>query len=294
MAFMGHDGKWPVILWDSGRNIPDECGDDDLVRVCRAAHMLAYGKRNEPEAIRKRLIDGAVGPAEDGDETDPRDRTAALLLAQWELCGKGARRLTDASSPAWVAIDGVPNVSVTDERNVAAAVRPLADRGCPVVRVWLMDGPLPRRMLLVNAYDAHTDRENVFHPTPKPQSEAASTEDGGEQRPSGRMGRHGSMETGKQEPCEKKGTTRMAESNIEYTIRRIADQAYLWDDDLDGRHVSWEDDEDNASWLDTYDLAIRLALMDGVADDRNGMPVLKEGYEVVSRQWRWPDGNAYD
>ena len=93
MAFMGHDGKWPVILWDSGRNIPDECGDDDLIRVCRAAHMLAYGKRNESEAIRKRLIDGAVGPAEDGDETDPRDRTTALLLAQWELCGKGARRL---------------------------------------------------------------------------------------------------------------------------------------------------------------------------------------------------------
>ncbi len=149
-------------------------------------------------------------------------------------------------------------------------------------------------MLLVNAYEGHTDRENVFHPTSEPQPEAASTEDDGGQRPSGRMGRHGSMETGKQEPCEKKGTTHMAENNIEYTIRRIVDQAYLWDDDLDGKHVSWEDDEDNASWLDTYDFAIRLALMDGVADDRNGMPVLKEGYEVVSRQWRWPDGNACD
>ena len=30
----------------------------------------------------------------------------------------------------------------------------------------------------------------------------------------------------------------MADSNIEYAIRRIADQAYLWDDDLDGRYVS--------------------------------------------------------
>ncbi|WP_244609308.1 hypothetical protein [Bifidobacterium moukalabense] len=129
MAFMEHDGKWPVILWDSGRSIPDECGDGDLIRVCRVAHMLAYGKRNKPEAIWKRLIDGAGGPDEDGDETDPRDRTTALLLAQWELCGKGARCLPDASSSAWVAIDGVPNVSVTDERNVAAAVRPLADQG---------------------------------------------------------------------------------------------------------------------------------------------------------------------
>ena len=30
----------------------------------------------------------------------------------------------------------------------------------------------------------------------------------------------------------------MADSNIEYAIRRIAYQAYLWDDDLDGPYVS--------------------------------------------------------
>lgn len=78
----------------------------------------------------------------------------------------------------------------------------------------------------------------------------------------------------------------MAESDIEYAVRRIADQTYLWDDNLDGKSVSWEDDEDYASWLDTYDLTLELALMDGVADDRDGRPVLREGYEVVSRRWR--------
>ena len=76
----------------------------------------------------------------------------------------------------------------------------------------------------------------------------------------------------------------MADSNIEYAIRRIADQAYLWDDDLDGRYVSWEDDEDNASWLDTEALALNLAELDGVDG-----PVLDEGYEVVSRQWRYEE-----
>ena len=81
----------------------------------------------------------------------------------------------------------------------------------------------------------------------------------------------------------------MADSNIEYAIRRIADQAYLWDDDLDGRYVSWEDDEDNASWLDTEALALGLAEMDGVAHEGADGPVLDKGYEVVSRQWRYEE-----
>lgn len=81
----------------------------------------------------------------------------------------------------------------------------------------------------------------------------------------------------------------MADSNIEYAIRRITDQAYLWDDDLDGRYVSWEDDEDNASWLDTEALALNLAELDGVAHEGADGPVLDEGYEVVSRQWRYEE-----
>lgn len=81
----------------------------------------------------------------------------------------------------------------------------------------------------------------------------------------------------------------MADSNIEYAIRRIADQAYLWDDDLDGRYVSWEDDEDNASWLDTEALALNLAELDGVAHEGADGPVLDEGFEVVSRQWRYEE-----
>lgn len=78
----------------------------------------------------------------------------------------------------------------------------------------------------------------------------------------------------------------MAENDIEYAVRRIDDQTYLWDDGLDGASVSWEDDEDYASWLDSYDLALELALIDGVADDMDGRPVLREGYEMVSRRWR--------
>lgn len=86
----------------------------------------------------------------------------------------------------------------------------------------------------------------------------------------------------------------MADSNIEYAIRRKSDGAYLWDDDLDGRYVSWEDDEDNASWLDTEPLILELAEMDGLAVEGESGPVLKEGFEVVSRQWRFEEDYTED
>ena len=98
----------------------------------------------------------------------------------------------------------------------------------------------------------------------------------------------------------------MADSNIEYAIRRIADQAYLWDDDLDGRYVSWEDDEDNASWLDTEALALNLAELDGVAhegadgggltlsgDARKAAPRPQAGYRTTMVVPAWGRGAAF-
>lgn len=77
----------------------------------------------------------------------------------------------------------------------------------------------------------------------------------------------------------------MADNNIEYAIRRKSDNAYLWDDDLDGKYVSWEDDPDNASWLDSEDLILNLAELEGLAHDG----VLNDAYETVSRQWRYEE-----
>lgn len=71
---------------------------------------------------------------------------------------------------------------------------------------------------------------------------------------------------------------------FEFAIRRIEDQHYLADPNLDGSDPRWEDDADNATWLDTpeavYELADRFDLMDPDADHD---PVA--GVEFVKREW---------
>ena len=41
------------------------------------------------------------------------------------------------------------------------------------------------------------------------------------------------------------------QGGIEYAVMRSSDGALLWDDDLNGVYQSWEDDEENASWVDS-------------------------------------------
>lgn len=86
----------------------------------------------------------------------------------------------------------------------------------------------------------------------------------------------------------------MADNNLEYALRRKSDGAYLWDDDLDGRYISWEDDEDNATWLGYEQALLELAEMDGLADEGEDGPVLKPEYEMVSRQWRFEEEYGED
>lgn len=135
------------VLWDSTEDLPAECGWDEYSRIARAAHMLAHDTPDAAAAIRKRLTDDADGAYEDGS-TNPYDRGMAFLYAQWELSGKGGRRLVDACPTAWVGIDGVPNLPVSDAESAKPLLDALAADGWPVARVWLMDGDLPFRMLL--------------------------------------------------------------------------------------------------------------------------------------------------
>ncbi len=77
----------------------------------------------------------------------------------------------------------------------------------------------------------------------------------------------------------------MANSNIEYAIRRISDGAFLWDDDFNGVYQSWEDDDENASWVDSKDEALRLAELAGLVKNCR----LSEGYEITERPWYYED-----
>lgn len=73
---------------------------------------------------------------------------------------------------------------------------------------------------------------------------------------------------------------------IEYAVRREKDGAYLFDADMDGLDASWEDDEDNATWVETPAMALALADMNGLTtDDEKGDPLLDDGYRIVSRTW---------
>lgn len=54
------------------------------------------------------------------------------------------------------------------------------------------------------------------------------------------------------------------QGGIEYAVMRSSDGALLWDDDLNGVYQSWEDDEENASWVDSEKDALRLADLAGL------------------------------
>lgn len=138
-----------AVLWDSFYDKPAECGRDDYERLCKSAYMLAYGNPGEAKGIRARLVDNADPPLDSGD-TDHYDRTMAFLYAQWEITAKGGHRLWDVCPPAWVGVDGVPNVETERGRwdGVRISARSLAADGWPVFRVWVMEDGLPVRMLL--------------------------------------------------------------------------------------------------------------------------------------------------
>ncbi|MBW3094746.1 hypothetical protein KIH75_05220 [Bifidobacterium sp. 64T4] len=78
----------------------------------------------------------------------------------------------------------------------------------------------------------------------------------------------------------------MADNNneLEYAVRRDIDKAYLWDDNLDGEYLSWEDGEDNGTWLATEAEARAFAIMAKlVTEAEDGTIILLDGYSIVSR-----------
>ena len=74
--------------------------------------------------------------------------------------------------------------------------------------------------------------------------------------------------------------TEREQGGVEYAVMRSSDGALLWDDDLDGTYQSWEDDEENASWVDSKEDALRLADLGGR---------LAKGYEITERPWYYED-----
>lgn len=138
------------VLWDSTEDAPAECGADAYESVWRAALELA-ADRDENAAIRDRRSKSDE-PYDDGS-TNPYDRTVAFLYAQWELASKGGRRLLDVCPTAWVGIDGVPNLPVPSTDSAKPLLPVLARDGWPVVRIWLMDGAVPFRMLLTRTQE---------------------------------------------------------------------------------------------------------------------------------------------
>lgn len=69
---------------------------------------------------------------------------------------------------------------------------------------------------------------------------------------------------------------------VEYAIRRIFDNAWLYDGDMDGVDVAWEPDADDATWCETKDQAINLADLNGLTDeDENLLPE----YRMFERDW---------
>ena len=79
--------------------------------------------------------------------------------------------------------------------------------------------------------------------------------------------------------------TEREQGGIEYAVKRVSDGAFLWDDDLDGAYQSWEDDEENASWVDTEDEGMRLANLAGLLSGDG----LTKGYTITERPWYYED-----
>lgn len=76
---------------------------------------------------------------------------------------------------------------------------------------------------------------------------------------------------------------------IEYAIQRISDGAFLFDADGDGTDVSWEDDEENCTWMDTPEHAIALAELNDLAAEIDDGTVLDEGFVIIARPWRYEE-----
>lgn len=79
--------------------------------------------------------------------------------------------------------------------------------------------------------------------------------------------------------------TEREQGGVEYAVMRSSDGALLWDDDLDGTYQSWEDDEENASWVDSKEDALRLADLAGLLTGGR----LAKGYEITERPWYYED-----
>lgn len=75
------------------------------------------------------------------------------------------------------------------------------------------------------------------------------------------------------------------QGGVEYAVMRVSDGMFLSDDDLNGVHQAWEDDEENASWVDTEEDALRLADLAGLTDDGR----LSKGYRITERPWYYED-----
>lgn len=79
--------------------------------------------------------------------------------------------------------------------------------------------------------------------------------------------------------------TEREQGGVECAVMRSSDGALLWDDDLDGTYQSWEDDEENASWVDSKEDALRLADLAGLLTGGR----LAKGYEITERPWYYED-----
>ena len=79
--------------------------------------------------------------------------------------------------------------------------------------------------------------------------------------------------------------TEHEQGGVEYAVMRVSDGALLSDDDLNGAYQAWEDDEENASWVDTEEDALRLADLAGLTG--NGR--LSKEYKIVERPWYYED-----
>lgn len=79
--------------------------------------------------------------------------------------------------------------------------------------------------------------------------------------------------------------TENEQGGIEYAVMRSSDGTLLWDDDLNGVYQSWEDDEENASWVDSQNAALQLAYFAGLLQDGH----LAKGYEITERPWYYED-----
>ncbi len=75
------------------------------------------------------------------------------------------------------------------------------------------------------------------------------------------------------------------QGGVEYAVMRISDGALLWDDDINSAYQSWEDDEENATWVSSEEDAIRIADYAGLAGDDG----LVQGYEITERPWYYED-----